>query len=84
MEIMSSTEVKQGFGAALDAAQRAPVVIQKQNRNVAVLISMTEYDKLRGLRLKVLDRIAADIAAEAKARGFSDKQLEDIIADVSR
>jgi hypothetical protein len=48
MEILSATEVKQNFGAALDLAQREPVHIRKQNREVAVLLSPEEYLKLRG------------------------------------
>lgn len=83
MQIMSSTDVKQSFGTALDAAQREPVIIQKQNRDVAVLISMAEFDKLRGLRLQVLDRIEREIAAAARTQGFTEQQLEEMIADVS-
>lgn len=83
MQIMSSTDVKQSFGTALDAAQRSPVIIQKQNRDVAVLISMAEFDKLRGLRLQILERIEREIAANAKARGYTEQQLEQMIADVS-
>ncbi len=56
MRTLSSTEVKQSFGAALDAAQREPVFIQKQNRDVAVLMSVQEYEKLRGLRFEAFDR----------------------------
>jgi prevent-host-death family protein len=80
---MSSTDAKQSFGAALDAAQRHPILIQKQNRDVAVLMSVQEYDKLRGMRLKILDNIADQIAAEARRRGYTDQQLEAMIADVS-
>jgi len=83
MQIMSSTDAKQSFGAALDAAQRHPILIQKQNRDVAVLMSVQEYDKLRGMRLKILDNIADQIAAEARRRGYTDQQLEAMIADVS-
>ena len=59
------------------------MIIQKQNRDVAVLISMAEFDKLRGLRLQVLDRIEREIAADARTKGFTEQQLEEMIADVS-
>lgn len=83
MHIISSTEAKQKFGAALDAAQRSPVFIQKQNRAVAVLMSMSDYDKIRGLRDTEFERLAREISAKAAQRGLTDDKLEDILADVS-
>jgi len=83
MEIMSATEVKQGFGAALDAAQREPVFIRKQDRDVAVLMSVQEYNKLRGLRWAAFNRTCAEIAAEAKERGMTEEILAELLADVS-
>jgi prevent-host-death family protein len=82
MQVLSATEVKQNFGAALDAAQREPVWIQKQNRDVAVLISTHEYEKLHGLQIDALKRIKADIAAEAKAKGLTEEKLAELLADV--
>ena len=49
MRHLSATEAKQNFAAALDAVQRGPVVIRRQSRDQAVLISPQEYARLRGL-----------------------------------
>ncbi len=46
MRTVSATEAKQGLAAVLDAAQREPVVIQRQKRDVAVMLSMQEYERL--------------------------------------
>ena len=83
MQKMSATDVKQGFGAALDAAQREPVFIHKQNRDVAVLMSMQEFEKLRGLLLDVFDRLAEAVAAKAAARGMTEETLAQLMKDVS-
>ncbi len=83
MQTMSATDVKQGFGAALDAAQREPIFIQKQNRDVAVLLSVQEYEKLRGLRMELFDRFADSVAAKATARGLTDKIFARLMSDVS-
>lgn len=83
MQTMSATDVKHGFGAALDAAQREPVIIQKQNRDVAVLLSVAEYDKLRGLRLQIFDHIADAIAARAAENGLTDEIFDHLMSDVS-
>lgn len=83
MHTISSSELKQSFGATLDAAQRGPVVIKKHDRDVAVLISMDEFDKLRGLRVEEFERLARELSAEASRRGLTDEDLDRILADVS-
>jgi prevent-host-death family protein len=45
MATMSATDVKNRFGEALDTAQREPVTIHKNGRNVAVLLSMEAYQQ---------------------------------------
>jgi prevent-host-death family protein len=42
------TDAKQRLAALLDAAQKEPIVIRRQKRDVAVLLSAQEYDHLRG------------------------------------
>lgn len=83
MQTISATDAKQAFGAALDAAQREPVFIRKQNRDVAVLLSVQEFEKLRGLRIDAFDRIAETMATKAAARGMTDKTLAELMTDVS-
>jgi prevent-host-death family protein len=43
---VSATEAKQSLAAVLDAAQREPVVIRRQQRDVAVVLSVQEYARL--------------------------------------
>ncbi|MEK7155579.1 MAG: type II toxin-antitoxin system Phd/YefM family antitoxin [Patescibacteria group bacterium] len=51
--IIPAASAKNRFGEMLDTAQRAPVVIQKHGRTVAVLLSKHEYDEYQ--RLVALD-----------------------------
>lgn len=41
-----ATDAKNRFGALLDSAQAGPAAIQKNGRDVAVLISAYEYKRL--------------------------------------
>ena len=43
MRYISATDAKQGFAEVLDAAQRGPVTIRRQKRDVAVVLSVAEY-----------------------------------------
>jgi len=47
MQIVSATRAKQNFAALLDQSQREPVRIQRHERDIAVIISSAEYDRLR-------------------------------------
>ncbi|MEE9314564.1 MAG: type II toxin-antitoxin system Phd/YefM family antitoxin [Rhizobiaceae bacterium] len=43
---MKATHAKNRFGELLDNAQAGPVMIEKNGRDVAVLLSKAEYDRL--------------------------------------
>lgn len=45
MKVMQASEAKNRFGELLEAAAVGPVVIRKNGRNVAVVISQAEYDQ---------------------------------------
>ena len=49
MKKYSATDAKQHFGQLLDDAIKDPVAIEKQGREVAVLISQEEYNRLEQL-----------------------------------
>jgi prevent-host-death family protein len=50
---ISATDAKQRLAALLDATQREPVVIRRQNRDVAVIMSAEEYERIRDLNAAV-------------------------------
>jgi prevent-host-death family protein len=78
---VSATEAKQRFAAIIDAAQREPVVIRRQNRDVAVLMSAEEYDRIRGAYNGEFEQFCERVSARAKARGLTEEILADILKD---
>lgn len=81
MRYISATEAKQGLAALLDAAQREPVTIQRQNRDIAVVLSAEEYSHLRAINLRELDRLCDRVSATAQARGLTETKLAEILAE---
>ena len=62
MRYVSATDAKQRLAALLDAAQREPVVIRRHERDVAVILSAQEYDRLRGLNVAEFQRFCDRVA----------------------
>ena len=81
MRYVTATDAKQRLAALLDAAQREPVMIRRQKRDVAVLLSPQEYDRLRAFNTAEFDRFCDRVAGKAAARGLNAAKLQRILAD---
>jgi prevent-host-death family protein len=81
MPTISATHAKQNFAATIDAAQREPVRIQRHERDVAVLVSVEEYEKIHQMRVQGLLRFTEETSRYAGSQGMTDELLEQILAD---
>jgi prevent-host-death family protein len=81
MRYVSATDAKERLAALLDAAQREPVMIRRQKRDVAVLLSPREYDRLRALNVEEFQLFCDRIAERAAARGMTEEKLAELLAD---
>lgn len=80
MRHISATNAKQRLAALLDAAQREPVVIRRQKRDVAVLLSTAEYDRLRGLNVSEFQEFCDRVGRNAVKQGLTEKKLATLLA----
>jgi prevent-host-death family protein len=81
MPTMSATQAKQNFAALIDAAQREPVRIQRHQRDVAVLLSAEEYERMNRERWAEFNRLSAIASEQAKANGLTEEILAEILAE---
>jgi len=81
MRTVSATDAKQRLAALLDAAQREPVVIRRQNRDVAVIMSAEEYERMRDFNASEFQRFCDRISERAAARGLTEDKLAEILAN---
>jgi prevent-host-death family protein len=81
MKSLSATEAKQRLAALIDTAQREPVLIRRQNRDVAVIMSAEEYERIRKINVAEFQKFCDRVAAEAVKRGMTEEILADILKD---
>lgn len=81
MKTVAATEAKNRLGAILDAAQREPVVIRRQDRDIAVLLSMADYDRLRSANVRAFVELRNEVADEAAKAGLTEERLAELLAD---
>ena len=83
MQYISATDARASFSDVIAAAQKQPIVIQRQNKDVAVMISPQEYEKLRHIKLKEIDDLCKRASAYAKEQGLTEEKLAELLADES-
>jgi prevent-host-death family protein len=81
MKAVSATDAKQRLAALLDAAQSEPVLIRRQNRDVAVIISAKEYERIRKSKVDEFKKFCDRVSAEAVRHGMTEEILADILKD---
>lgn len=81
MRMMSATEAKQNLALLLDSAQTEPVVIRRHERDVAVVLSPREYDRLRAINTAEFERFCDRVGQRAEAAGLTEDELASILAE---
>jgi prevent-host-death family protein len=81
MQFISETIAKQTFAAVIDKAQHEPVVIQKQNRDVAVIMSMADYQRITQINIQDFQQFREAIGRKAQERGLTEDKLSELLSD---
>jgi prevent-host-death family protein len=81
MKSVAATDAKNRLGAILDEAQREPIVIRRQDRDIAVVLSMADYERLRAGNIQAFLELRKQVSDEAAASGLTEKRLNELLAD---
>ena len=79
MKTVAATEAKNRLGAILDEAQHEPIVIRRQDRDIAVVLSMADYERLRTGNIQAFLDLRGEVAAHAAAHGLTDEGLAELL-----
>ena len=81
MQYVSTSDAKKRLGAILDTVQREPVMIRRQKRDVAVVLSAQEYERVCALNREGFQRFCDRVGKDATNRGLTESTLANILAD---
>lgn len=81
MKTVAASEARQSFAELIDAAAREPVVIRRQQRDVAVVVSMQEYERLTQLNRAEFQRFCDAVGKRAKGAGMNARVLAKLLRD---
>ena len=83
MREVSASEAKNRSGHLLDAAQGAPARVARKGRAVGVMMSVQQYERLRGAAWERLAATMDALGEVASAEGLTKARLEALLADES-
>ncbi|MBE9256213.1 type II toxin-antitoxin system Phd/YefM family antitoxin [Dolichospermum sp. LEGE 00246] len=81
MQFVSDTEVNQAFAAVIDKVQREPVTIRQQNRDVAVIMSIEEYQRITRINIQEFQQFRKNIGRKAQERGLTEDKLNKLLSE---
>ena len=56
-------------------------MIRRQDRDIAVVLSMADYERLRSANVAALLELRDEVAAEAAAAGLTEERLAELLGD---
>ena len=81
MQTVTTSEARSGFAHIIDSTRRGPVLIQRQKRDVAVIMSADEYQRLVHINVSEFQRFCDQIGEGAKAAGMNEQVLQELLRD---
>ncbi len=81
MRYLTAADAKQHLEALLEAVQCEPIVIRRHKRNVAVIVSVEDYDRLHSFNIAEFDRFCDHVGTKATARGLTTRKIQQILSD---
>ena len=83
MKEIAARDARNHFGRLLDAAQSAPVRVTRNGRATGIVMSVKEYERLRGAAWNRLTATMDAMSERAETNGLTEIRLKALLADES-
>lgn len=81
MKVMTITEAEAAFAKVLESLADESVVLKSGERDVAAVISIDDYEKLKRLKVEEFLALCERIGRETGARGLSEEKLAELLSN---
>ena len=81
MKSIDEAETQARLNEILKEAQRQTIVITRQGRDLAVIMSIASYERLRRGNIEAFLQARSDLAAEAVRNGLDEDELRGLLRD---
>lgn len=83
MRTVSALDAKNRFGQLLDAAQREPVTVTKKGRPATVMLSIEDYERMRGAARRRLLNSIEQTQKNSATKRLTHEVLDQLLEDES-
>jgi prevent-host-death family protein len=81
MKSIDETETQARLDEILEEAQRQPIVIRQQGIDTAVVLSIAEYERLRGDAIQAFLELRKDVARETTEAGLTEEGIAGTLSE---
>jgi prevent-host-death family protein len=81
MKSIDETEAQARLDEILEEAQRQPIVIRQQGIDTAVVLSIAEYEHLRGDAIQAFLEFRKDVARETTEAGLTEEGIAGMLSE---
>lgn len=81
MRTIDAAEAQTRLDELLEEARQQPIVIRRGGQDLAAVVSMAFYARLRALDVESFLALRSKVAQEAASAGLTPEQLADLIRD---
>lgn len=79
MKAMTIAEAQAAFDKVLESLAEDSVLLKRSEDDVAAVISIEDYDKLRRLKVEEFLTVCERVGRQAEARGLSEEKLAELL-----
>lgn len=79
MKVMTIAEAEAAFDKVLESLVEDSVVLKRGEDDVAAVISIEDYGKLRRLKVEELLSLCERVGRQAESRGLSEEKLAELL-----
>jgi prevent-host-death family protein len=79
MKVMTVAEAQAAFDKVLESLAEDSVVLKRGEDDVAAVVSIEDYDKLKRLKVEEFLALCERVGRQAEARGLSEEKLAELL-----